>query len=246
MKINFVSPDATTDYNLLYRWAKEFRKRIPGSTRGTQPDNQADANVFFNYALFRPGKTITIPVFTHREKDMPLSGIFDSVAKNCDWCFAQCQKTLDLLPPEKSSILSIGIDKQFLKKLRFGLPTQNKSSGRKRFEWGKRLQTDFPEIEIVFGGNILFKDMPAWYDSLDYVLITADNEGGPLGVPEGIARGKTVITTDVGWSCKYPVIWYKSYEELSAVINRLIIRDEVWDRGALQIIGIVRQLLKGE
>jgi len=244
MKIHFVCPNAGPDYNLLYRWAVEFQTRVPGSTQSSLPDWTADANIFFNYALFRPGPSITMPVFTHRERENPLATVFDRVAEQATWCFAQCQRTLELLDPVKSSILSIGVFPQFKKRLRFGLPTQVKASGRKRFEWADQLARDFPEIDVVIGGNVPFKDMPAWYDSLDYVLITADNEGGPLSIIEGLARGNGVISTDVGWARDFPVTLYNSYDGLKAIVNRLIIRDDRWEVGARHIIKTVERLKK--
>lgn len=48
----------------------------------------------------------------------------------------------------------------------------------------------------------------AFYQSIDYLVVTSRDEGGPMVVPEAIAHGVPVIAPDVGWCWEYPVIRY--------------------------------------
>src|SRR4029077_17357453 len=41
-------------------------------------------------------------------------------------------------------------------------------------------------------------EVPAFYQNIDYVLITSSIEGGPLCFQEGLASGKPILSTDVG------------------------------------------------
>lgn len=59
-----------------------------------------------------------------------------------------------------------------------------------------------------------------FYDSIDYLVVTSLDEGGPMTVPEAVAHGVPVIAPDVGWSWEFPVIRYErgSWESLEAVL----------------------------
>jgi glycosyltransferase involved in cell wall biosynthesis len=50
----------------------------------------------------------------------------------------------------------------------------------------------------VTGGALSPDEIPAFYQSLDYVFIPAVTEGGPLCFQEGLASGKEIVSTDVG------------------------------------------------
>jgi glycosyltransferase involved in cell wall biosynthesis len=52
------------------------------------------------------------------------------------------------------------------------------------------------------------EDRAAFYRSIDYLLVTSRDEGGPMVVPEALAHGVPVIAPDVGWCWEYPVIRY--------------------------------------
>ena len=63
--------------------------------------------------------------------------------------------------------------------------------------------------------------MPAFYNSIDYLLVTGKIEGGPMPVKEAIARGVPVIAPDVGWSWDHPVLEYSTPEQLLWMLKRL-------------------------
>lgn len=248
MKIHFVTEPKP--YWILGRWCEEWSRHIPFSTVSTVVDVEADVNIFCNYALFFPSSTKRISIFTHREKDdVGLQVAFNVVANISDWCFAQSLPTLKLLPPEKSSILRPSVGVQFHKKpLRIGVVGRDYASGRKNFGI-------LNDLELVFGDKIMicraidipYEKMPKFYSSVDYVLITATNEGGPMPVIEALAMGKPVIAPNgVGWCDEFSTIKYDgSSEDLIKVVNGLLIPEDGWEVGAKQILDVCRRLKYG-
>jgi hypothetical protein len=238
--INFVTEP--TPYWILGKWCEEFTKHIPDSTiTAMYPDPRADVNVFVNYALYRKTSGLGLSVFTHREHDPYHGGIFDQMAEQSDWCFAQCENTLKLLPKDKSSTLPIGISPHFFKEsIVIGVAGRGYASGRKRYDWLKEL--DIQGIEIKRAEDTPHLDMPSFYDSIDYLLITSDNEGGPAPVKEALARGKMVISTRVGWATDFPIILYDTLDELKDILTRLVIPQDEFEQGAKHIIEVVNKL----
>lgn len=68
-----------------------------------------------------------------------------------------------------------------------------------------------------------WEDRAAFYETIDYLLVTSLEEGGPMPVPEAIAAGVPVIAPDVGWCWEFPVIRYAcgSWPSLRAVLQGL-------------------------
>lgn len=66
-------------------------------------------------------------------------------------------------------------------------------------------------------------DRDAFYASIDFLVVTSIEEGGPMPVVEAIARGVPVIAPDVGWSWEFPVIRYDvgSWPSLRSVLEGL-------------------------
>ncbi len=64
------------------------------------------------------------------------------------------------------------------------------------------------------------EDRAAFYDSIDYLVVTSTEEGGPMPVVEAIAHHVPVIAPDVGWCFEFPVIRYKrgSYRSLAETL----------------------------
>jgi glycosyltransferase involved in cell wall biosynthesis len=66
------------------------------------------------------------------------------------------------------------------------------------------------------------EDRAAFYRSIDYLVVTSRDEGGPMVVPEAIAHGVPVIAPDVGWCWEFPVIRYeRNWPALKAVLAGL-------------------------
>jgi hypothetical protein len=63
----------------------------------------------------------------------------------------------------------------------------------------------------------------AFYESIDYLVVTSTEEGGPMPVLEAIAHHVPVIAPDVGWCWEFPVIRYArgSWSSLRQVLRGL-------------------------
>jgi hypothetical protein len=63
----------------------------------------------------------------------------------------------------------------------------------------------------------------AFFQSINYLVITSLEEGGPVPLLEALARHVPVIAPDVGWCWEFPVIRYErgSWESLRAVLEGL-------------------------
>ncbi|MDD3926708.1 MAG: glycosyltransferase [bacterium] len=243
MRINFTTEPKP--YWILGRWAEEFAGRIPGATiTHLTPDQQADVNVFINYALYSKGPYKSLCVFTHKERDRKLSKRFDIISRDCDWCFAQSDYTMSLLPANKSSKLKIGIGDQFYKKeIVIGISGRPYSSKRKRFEWVKELEK-IAGIRIMWTNSRLpYDELADFYKAVDYFLVTSEVEGGPMCIKEAIAMGKPVITTKVGWYNEFPVLTYDNLYELKNIVRKLVVDKSDWDLGAKQIEDKASELL---
>lgn len=240
--INFVTEPGRW---ILGRWCDEWAKHIEGSKVGTKPISAA-VNVYVNYALFEEVKTkCDICYYTHRELTDPvLQEKFDSTSQSADWCIAQCDNTAALLPRDKTTVIKPGVAPHFIKdRLILGVPVKEQAFDRKRLSWAKRLSSiDGVEIKLA-GGGINYENMDEWYKSVDYVLITSDNEGGPMGVLEAISMCKPLIVPyNVGWCNDYPALRYHTYEQLENLVKKLVYKRDSWECGATQIKDLVKTL----
>lgn len=242
MKINFVTE---TGRWILGRWCDKWSKLIPESTISNTYILDR-ANVYVNYATFETKTNLDIGYFTHRElHDKALQDKFDETAEQMDWCFAQCENTLKLLPKGKSSILEPGITIPHVKRdVVIGVASKVQPWNRKRMEWAESLG-DIEGIEIrIAGGDIPHDLMGEWYSNLDCVLITSENEGGPMSAPEAIACHRPLIAPrNVGWCDKFPALRFDTYDELRGIVESLVYdSDSMWSSGAQQIVDKVNGL----
>jgi len=249
MKTNIVTETEAQRWSLRYD-AENLAAHIPGAVVATKPDPAADVNLFVNYALYEPVDTITSALFTHREFDGLLRSRFDEVAEQVNWCFAMCQNTLRKLPYWKASVLTVWPGPQFYRDgpLVVGVCGRDYKSGRKRMHWVDELRA-LPGVEVrTTGGKVAWGDLPVWYDSLDYLVVISENEGGPKRVVEALARGVPVIAPDVGYCWEFPVIRYDTKEELLDIVRRLVMPGDGWARTGAHVCEVHERLLrwKGE
>lgn len=241
MKIQIITETEGQSW-ILRPWSEALAKELPNTQIGTAINKSADVNFFINYALYQPVDSITLAMFTHRERD-GRGQVFDNVARSVDWCFAQCNITAALLPAEKTSTLLPGLtNTAFYKKpLVLGVVGRQYPSGRKRMSWMEDLRS-IKDIEVRHAKNTLAKEMPAFYDRIDYLVILADNEGGPQPVLEALARGKPIIAPNVGYCWEYPVLRYNTKEELLNIVRSLVIPKDLWKQAAKNILTVLKEI----
>jgi glycosyltransferase involved in cell wall biosynthesis len=229
---------------VLRRYCEEFSSRIPESTIGVI-DNNADVNLFFPYYTYSSDCTTpSIGFFTHFEQDTEEKvKAWHKATESVDWCVAMCGRTASYLPQEKTSIIQVYPDKQFYKdRLVLGVAGKECPSGRKRFELVEQLR-QIHGVSVLFADGVWeFENMPNFYKQIDYLVITADNEGGPMPVIEALAMGKPVIAPDVGFAWNYPVLRYNNPEDLMKLVKGLVLPRNGWDIATGQLLDIVEKV----
>jgi glycosyltransferase involved in cell wall biosynthesis len=219
MKINIVRP---TDGWILQRIAEAWQ--LPNSQCSAKPDPDADVNIWCNYAMFdvagRMRKTkCDIGWFTHWQEGSR-GRVFNAVAARVDWCISMCEKTTRFLPADRTTVIQSAPPELYGRR-DIVLGVIGKDSPRKRTHLIDSIK--MPGIVVWYSGGIWpEKDMPRFYESVDYVVVLSDNEGGPMCVPEAMATGTPVIAPDVGWCWDYPCVKYTDVADLVRVVRRLI------------------------
>lgn len=243
MKLHIVTETEAQRW-VLRPIAETLAGEIPGAVVGTSPNPRADVNMFVNYALYKPTGTVTTALFTHRERGGPFRPQFNAAATAVDWCFAMNRHTLALLPKDHSSIMWVWPEPRYYRgNLVLGVCGRAYKSGRKRMEWVNDLQA-IPGVEVRrTDGKIAEADMPKYYDGLDYLVVIADNEGGPVTVTEALVRGCPVIAPDVGYCWEFPGLRYRTKDELLDIVRRLVIPRDGWKRTAQHVMAIHKGLV---
>lgn len=85
-----------------------------------------------------------------------------------------------------------------------------------------------------------------FYSTIDYLVVTSTDEGGPMPALEAIAHHTPVIAPAVGFCPELPVIPYKrgSWESLHSVLLELT-KPRTWSWWARQHERLFEELLKG-
>lgn len=226
--------------------ALNLARRMDSATVGTEPDPCAEANLFVNYALWAEVDTVRTALFTHKEWG-PLGGIWDRVEAEADWRFVMSTQALSLVRGPTRSVLQVWPDPDFVldRPYRLGVCARQ-YSGRKRFKVIERLGV-IPNVEVsVTGGKIPKEAMGAWFDSIDALVVLADNEGGPLPVLEALARHKPVIAPDVGFCWEWPVLRYEDDNQLELIVRGLVRAKDKdgWVRTARHVEAVHWRLLR--
>jgi glycosyltransferase involved in cell wall biosynthesis len=174
--------------------------------------------------LWRPARSrIVGAFFPHREDDE-----FDAVARKLDFCVAPSARYADYLREycnPNSHLIYHGIDLQrFSPKLRLGFIGRRYKTGRKGEEL-LRAAAALPYVEVhSTEGKLSDGEIPEFYQSIDFVLITSSIEGGPLCFQEGLASGKEILSTDVGMVSEFRnapgVHVFHDREELLRLLDR--------------------------
>ncbi len=220
MRVNIFTEDQRGPHPwILRRSALEIQKADPRITINGKP---AEINYSINYALFRDVQGVLVGHFTHLEHKGIYRQRFFDTAKRYHYATCTCLRTLRILdglgfPANRVLQVPYGSDARFKREtITFGVVGRTYKSGRKgehlgaaavkagynvRY-WGK----GWPCPEMFKGSD--WGRLGEFYQNIDYLLVTANNEGGPVPVIDAIAAGVPVIAPNVGWCWEYPVIRY--------------------------------------
>jgi glycosyltransferase involved in cell wall biosynthesis len=231
MHVNFVTESQSWALRpWAIAWAVFLEKEGFTTSINTKGDGSSDVNVYVDYTFFRKKTGCDIAIYTHREKDEEFWSYecFESSKKKVDWCFAQNSYTKELLPPEKTSMISVPLRAGFRRPLRIGFVGREYETGRKRVDMIHKLrdrlkQSGTDGFEFLFSGQDRdVSGMIEFYEDVDYILITSEAEGGPLCFAEALSMGVPVIAPEgVGWSGNYTCITFSDYDDLVDVMRGL-------------------------
>ncbi len=250
------------DHWVLERLARRLAQKLPYATFcqwKPRTDGHAKLAFYVNYALYQgPSGLIDVGYFTHRDDNhrflecarqldfaICMSKIY------ADWLRAQGVKTVACVPA--------GFDLyRFRPRLVLGVVglLDHPRKGRHLVERVKSL----PFVDVrVTQGKIDESQLWEFYQALDYVLIPATIEGGPLCLLEGLGMGKPVIApTGIGMVPEFPVsdaiLRYPTGDGDSLVRlleqcfrqkcrGHELVRDRTWDHWAAGHHRLFRQLL---
>jgi glycosyltransferase involved in cell wall biosynthesis/predicted SAM-dependent methyltransferase len=255
---------------ILERCAREIEKRLPYVTVAREADATAAVNYYVNYSAFRTGTGgVEIGFFTHVEERAPdaASRFFD-VARQMTASVAMSERYARQLRDAgvpNVHVITPGVDlERFEPRVRIGVVGRTYRTGRKGEDLVRAVMNE-PHIEWHFTGEgwpaaaRRYRDdeMPEFYRSMDYVLVPAHYEGGPMPLLEALASGVEVIAPRVGFVDEYPHIEFETgnAEDLRRVLRELVetrlerrrsVEARTWDAWAAAHDRLFRELsLKG-
>jgi len=222
---------------ILERCGREIEKRLPYVRATRHADPAAAINYYMNYAAYRGGVGgHQAGFFTHVEERAPgMPERFFRVAKAMDVAVAMSERYAQQMREagiKDVRVITPGIDlDRFQPRVRIGVVGRTYQTGRK----GEDLVAvvmDEPGLEWLFTGQgwpgpaRMYSDeeMPEFYRSIDYLLVPAYYEGGPMPVLEALASGVEVIAPRVGFVDDYPHLEYNvgDADDLRRVLRTLV------------------------
>ncbi|MBK3773817.1 glycosyltransferase [Azospirillum brasilense] len=202
---------------ILERLANEIAKRLSYVRFDTLPDASSPIQYYITYGCRKERVSpVEVALFTHQEQDPATAGRFLTAARDVDAAIAMSKATGRILADASiaNTVISPGVDlDRFAPTLKIAVVGRTYHTGRK----GEALVNavmDIPGIEWHFTGEgwpgpalkLTDEELPAFYRSMDYILVPATNEGGPMCVLEALASGVPVIGSNTGWVQDFPHI----------------------------------------
>jgi hypothetical protein len=191
-----------TDNWVLERLARRLAAKLPYAEFvpwQPRPCSTARLAYYVNYALYqRPSGLLDVGFFTHRDDTQR----FLERAWAMDCCVCMSRQYADWLKGQGVHTvvhISMGFDAyRYRPRLVLGV-VGRLDHPRKGGHLVERLrQLPFVDVQVT-DGHVAATQLADFYQGIDYVLITATVEGGPLCLLEGLAMGKPVLApTGVG------------------------------------------------
>ncbi len=240
---------------ILEKLASEITNRLPYVRLGCGVDPKAALQYYVTYSTWRRKMSpIEVCYFAHLEQDPETRAQFFNAARNSDHCVCHSKLYEQVIRDsgvDRVTTISPGVDlESFNPVVKIGVVGRTYHTGRKG-EALVRAVMDVPGIEWHFTGegwpgtalHVPGDKLTEFYNAMDYILVPALYEGGPMCVVEALACGVPVIASDVGWVPEFPHIPFKNADvaDLRRVLEGIVaerqkLRDSVvgrtWDRWA--------------
>lgn len=242
-----------SDHSVIFkRLGAELQDRIEGIDLNDAPDPSADINYYITSACRKcPMPTLEMGLFPHMERTPERQKLFIETARELDLSVCMSAIYRDFLKENgigNTTLILPGVDlERFRPKLRIGVVgnasnTDHKDEGliarlmdMEAIDWHST-GTGWPWS----GGPIPEPDLPDFYRSMDFILVPEFYERGPMCVPEALAVGTPVITSDVNGMPEFPHIPFLSgdSEDLRRALTeqlelknklRISIENYTWD-----------------
>ncbi len=216
--------------------AAELSARLTYVQYDLRSCSSASIQYYLTYSTYKERVSqIELAYFTHLEEQTEAKHKFFTCASKVDHCVSQSEKYANLISAQvsgKVTVIAPGIDLALYRpKLRLGVVGRAYHTGRKGEDLVRQLM-HLKDVEWHFTGsgwpgpalNLLPNEMPLFYRSMDYIVVPSHYEGGPMCIPEAVACGTPVISSDVGWAQSFPHIPFKNGDvsDLRRVIQELL------------------------
>ncbi|SHK39555.1 Glycosyltransferase involved in cell wall bisynthesis [Roseomonas rosea] len=252
---------------ILEKLAREITDRLPYVTFGGGPDPSAAIQYYVTYSCrTKRLSPVEVGYFAHLEPEGEARERFFETARAVEHCICHARLYEGVLREagvENVTTISPGVDLEtFSPKLRIGVVGRTYHTGRKGEHIVSQVM-DIPEIEWSFTGSgwpgealeLPGAQLPDYYRSLDYVLVPALYEGGPMCVVEALACGTEIIAPAIGWVPEFPHVEYRVGDaaDLRRVLLELVekkralratVLDRTWDGWAEGHDRVFRALAK--
>lgn len=198
------------------------------------PRKDVDINFYVDMQNCYRGKSKVKDVgfFTHLDRDSTDHLLKNKHWLTCDYIIHMNKRYLDKFseyyPRERMAVLkSIEVMPRFdLKKIRLGIMQRGGFEGKghnfmlrmAKYEFLKNFEfvfcgKDWDEVIDLYSSKGIkcytedenYENYPKVYDFIDYLLIPSLWEGGPMAVPEALAKGVPIISSNVGWVPEFGV-----------------------------------------
>lgn len=205
-----------------------------------EPKFEADITYWLHagmmFMLRRQSKKINLTYFYHPKK------YWEYVMQNSQHCVFQSKRYYDMFDIPNKSLISPGIYLDIFKpNFKIGIVAINRPRKNSDFllkffktakldnftfcfcgtDWENEIKEYRQFVKVEYKEKIPQEEIPQFYQSIDYLLITSTMEGGPMPLLEAMACGKTVITTDVGYVGEVRPIVYKDLSELIKIFEAI-------------------------
>jgi glycosyltransferase involved in cell wall biosynthesis len=251
---------------ILEKLAQEIVRRLDYVSVSTQVDSKAPIQYYMTYGRYEKRvSSVEVMLFTHLEEDANVAAHFFEAAHHCEAAVAMSTATAEILSKAgiSSHLILPGVDfEKFKPKIKIAVVGRTYHTGRKGEAIVNAVQ-DIEDIEWFFTGDgwpgpalhLPENELPGFYRSVDYVLVPALNEGGPMCVLEALACGTPIIGPDVGWVSNFPHISFERGDSASlrSVLLSLLnkkrqicssVVDMTWENWAEGHDGLFKKLIQ--